>query len=270
MTQATMALVSGFIQGLTEFLPISSSGHLVLFQQYAGMAEPPLAYDVLLHLATMAATILFFFREIMDACSEWFSGFVKKRFRQTHGWVLGWAVIAGNAATVVVALLLKNGVERLFASSACVGDALFVTAAVLWYGSTLKAGRERISLSRGLLVGFVQGLAVVPGISRSGVTIIAGQRTGLEPEEAFRFSFFMSLPAIGGATVLQLLEFGGLGGFVGQLPQAWIAGFLLSFFSGLVSLWILKKVVLAKKWRWFSVYCAVAGTLAILGSWNGG
>jgi len=270
MTKATMALVSGLIQGLTEFLPISSSGHLALFQQYAGMTEPPLAYDVLLHFATMGATVLFFFREIVLACAEWFTGFRKRDSRQTHGWVLGWAVIAGNAVTVVVALLLKNGVERLFASSACVGGALFVTAAVLWYGSTLKTGSERISLSKGLLVGLAQGLAVVPGISRSGVTIIAGQRTGLEPEESFRFSFFMSLPAIGGATVLQLVEFDGLRGLAAQLPQGWMAGCLLSFLSGLVSLWILKKVVLAKKWRWFSVYCAIAGALAILGTVNGG
>lgn len=263
MAQATMALLSGLIQGITEFLPISSSGHLVLFQQFSGMTEPPLAYDVLLHLATMGATTLFFFREIVEACTDWFSGFCKRNSRQTRGWVLGWAVIVGNAVTVMVALLLKNGVERLFASSVCVGGALFVTASVLWYGSTLKAGREPISLSKGLLVGFVQGLAVIPGISRSGVTIVAGLRTGLDPEEAFRFSFFLSLPAIAGATLIQLFEFGGLEGFVRQLPQAWITGFLLSFFSGLVSLWILKKVVLAKKWRWFSVYCAVAGTLAI-------
>ncbi|MFP4482489.1 MAG: undecaprenyl-diphosphate phosphatase [Thermovirgaceae bacterium] len=270
MTQATMALVSGLIQGLTEFLPISSSGHLALFQQYSGLIEPPLAYDVLLHLATMGATILFFFREILDACVEWFSGFIKKEFRQSHGWVLGWAVIAGNTVTVVVALFLKGSIEALFASSLCVGAALFVTAGVLWYGSTLTVGVERISVSRGLFIGFVQGMAVIPGISRSGVTIIAGQRTGLEPEEAFRFSFLMSLPAIGGATLLQLFEFGGPEGFVGQLPKAWMTGFLLSFSSGLVSLWILKKVVLAKKWRWFSVYCGVVGVLAILGSINGG
>lgn len=270
MTQTTMALVSGLIQGLTEFLPISSSGHLALFQQYSGMTEPPLAYDVLLHFATMSATILFFFNEIVAACVEWFSGFVKSSLRRSYGWILGWAVIAGNAVTVGVALVLKNSVETFFASTFCVGIALFVTAGVLWYGSTLKAGKEQVSLSRGLFVGLVQGLAVIPGISRSGVTIIAGLRTGLEPEEAFRFSFLMSLPAIGGATLLQLFEFGGFKGFMDQLPSAWIIGFLLAFFSGLASLWLLKKVVLARKWRWFSVYCAVAATVAIYGSLNGG
>lgn len=270
MMQSTTAVVSGLIQGLTEFLPISSSGHLALFQIYAGMTEPSLAYGVLLHLATMGATVVFFRREIATACREWLSGFARSEGRRSRGWILGWAVLAGNFVTAVVALLLQKPAETVFSSSQYVGMALFLTAGVLWYGSSLKAGKERVSTASGVFVGLIQGLAVIPGISRSGVTIIAGQKSGLEPEEAFRFSFLMSLPAIGGATLLQLVEFGGLKGFLGQLPPGWGLGFSLSFVAGLVSLWILKKVVLASKWRWFSVYCATAAALAVAGSLNGG
>jgi len=270
MTETGVAVLSGLIQGLTEFLPISSSGHLALFQQYMGMTEPPLAYDVLLHFATMGATIVFFFTAIVKACSEWFSGLVRSERRNSRGWTLGWAIIAGNIVTVIVAFMLRNTVEGFFSSMLCVGAALFVTAAVLWYGSLIDEGSGRVTLFSGLIVGLAQGFAVIPGISRSGATIIAGQKAGLKPEAAFSFSFLMSLPAIGGATVLQLLEFGGVQGFVGQLPSGWMAGFGLSFISGLSSLWVLRRVVLAKKWRWFSVYCALLAILAITASLNGG
>jgi undecaprenyl-diphosphatase len=190
------SLILGIVQGLTEFLPVSSSGHLALLQNLWGITENSLTYDLLLHFSTMVATACFFWRDILYLFREWLVGFVSSSGRQSEGWRLGWAVICGTFVTAFIGFPLKPLVERWMVVPSLVGAALLVTAFLLWYASTLPRGQGKISLLSGLLIGVAQGLAVIPGISRSGSTIVMGLKRGLSPEEAFRFSFLLSLPAI--------------------------------------------------------------------------
>ena len=257
-------LFLGALQGLTEFLPVSSSGHLVLAQTLLGFSEPPLPFDILLHIATMLATVCFFYKSILEALREWFLGFIRADLRGSWGWKTGWAVIVGNVATFVIAILMKEKVAYMFQSPLLVGISLIITGSILWYGSGKKGTISKPDLKSGLVVGLAQGIAVIPGISRSGITIVTALTRGFSLEEAFRFSFLLSLPAISGAVVLELLEAGTIDNFTSSLPSVWLLGVVSAFSFGLFALKILQKVVLFGKWRWFAVYCFVVGVMALL------
>ncbi len=261
------AFLLGIVQGLTEFLPVSSSGHLALFQMALGWEEPALAFDLLLHVATLGAVLLFFGPDILILGEEWFRGLWNREFRRRAGWIYGWALLAGAALTVCVALPLKQFVEGAFASPFLVGGALMITGIVLFLPRFFPRGEKKLSLFAGCCVGLLQGVAAFPGISRSGVTIVAGLGLGLSREEAFRFSFLLSVPAILGGMVLELLEMGGFGALGAQLPSgAWL-GALAAFVSGYGALLLLRRVVLFGKWHWFSMYCIMLGLGTLLWSW---
>jgi len=263
--EALPAVFLGLVQGVTEFLPVSSSGHLALFQQLFGIKEAALSYDLLLHFATMLATLAFFGRDIALLLCQWCRGLLSAESRTAEGWTFGWAVIAGTVLTGAIGLSLKSLVERAMTLPWAVGAGLLVTAAVLWYGSSLSTdlcGRP-VSPARGLLVGIVQGIAVLPGISRSGSTIVAGMKTGLSAPSAFRFSFLLSLPAIFGATLLEMKDLLQVPDWSSTLPSGWAAGTAAAFFSGLVSLAVLRRLVTRGKWRPFAAYCAFVGLLAL-------
>ncbi len=254
----------GALQGLTEFLPVSSSGHLVLAQGLLGWREPAVSFDVMLHLATMAATLVYFRREIVSLLAEWLQGFAGGDRRDTEGWRTGWAVLAGSVATVAVVLLVKPFVEKAFTSPLAVGVSLLATACVLWFGSNIRTGNRRLSVATGLWTGLAQAVAVFPGLSRSGLTIVTGLKRGLAPETAFAFSFFLSLPAIAGATLLQALDVPEGLSFFSRLPAEWAAGMAAAFITGLASLALLRRVVLRGRWRGFAVYCVAAGLVVIV------
>jgi undecaprenyl-diphosphatase len=263
------SLLLGVVQGVTEFLPVSSSGHLALFQMALGWERSSLAFDLLLHVATLGAVLLFFASDILILGEEWFRGLWNPRFRRRAGWICGWALLGGTALTVCVALPLKTFVEGAFSSPLLVGGALVITGVVLFLPSFFPRGERKLSLVAGCLIGIVQGVAVFPGISRSGSTIVAGLGLGLSREEAFRFSFLLSVPAILGGMVLELLEGGGVVAVVAQLPSgAWL-GALAAFISGYAALMLLRKVVLFGKWHWFGIYCSMLGLGTLLWSWIG-
>lgn len=259
------ALFLGVVQGVTEFLPVSSSGHLALFQQLFSMDESALSYDLFLHFATMSATVLFFRKDIVSFFSQWSSGFFSSAGRKTEGWTLGWAVAAGTVATGVLGLSLKPLVQRAMTLPAAVGGGLLVTAALLWYGANL-ASRDTarpLTLSTGILVGLIQGVAVLPGISRSGSTIVGGMKSGMAPLDAFRFSFLLSLPAIFGATLLEVRELMKMDSWRATLPPGWIFGVILAFFTGLAALTLLRRLVSRGQWKPFALYCALLGGLIL-------
>ena len=272
MSGSLPALFLGLLQGLTEFLPVSSSGHLALARQLFAVKDASMSYDILLHFATMLATLLYFGSDIFRLLREWCAGFDSPSARTSEGWVFGWATIAGTIVTAAIALPLKPVVERMGAIPWAVGAGLLFTSALLWTGSRSTPPNDvqerRLSISRGIFIGAVQGVAVLPGISRSGSTIIAGMRTGLSAPSAFRFSFLLSLPAIFCATLLEvrgLLKMTG----VASLPQGWVVGLCAAFISGFFSLVFLRRMVSAGKWRPFALYCACAGTLSIILSFAG-
>ena len=251
----------GAVQGLTEFLPVSSSAHLAFFQMLFGF-ENMLGYDIVLHMATLFALFIFFGKDILSLTLEWVNGFINWEYREKTGWSYGWAVLGGNAVTVLIALPLKGYVEKAIETPVIVAIGLLFTSIILWYMGYIKSRERKISISSGLLVGFIQGIAVMPGISRSGSTIFMGRLAGLSPAEAFRFSFLISIPAIVGATLLEILEMLKAGEVT--LPSYWWIGAIFAFSFGLLSLVLLRSFVISGRWKYFSVYCALFALLMVI------
>jgi undecaprenyl-diphosphatase len=262
------SVVLGLIQGLTEFLPVSSSGHLALAKIVLGYGDAPFAYDLTLHIATLLAVFIYFFHDIMSLLFEWLYGFINANARRWAGWRFGWAVILGTAVTGPMGILLKPFVEKASHSVLWLGINFLLTAALLASSKFFRAGDCPVMVRSGLFVGFVQGLAVFPGVSRSGSTIWAGLAYGMSRGEAFRFSFLLSIPAIVGAAALEVFELG-LDGFAESLPDGWLLGAAAAFVSGLISLAALRKLVVSDKWWVFAIYCASVGGMSLVYSMIG-
>lgn len=255
-------LILGAVQGLCEFLPVSSSGHLAIFQIFMGFGENLVAFDILLHFATLLAVILFFWRDIWQILSDWFGGWFTKKRRS--GWAYGWAIIIASFITAIIGLGLKSTVEKASESLFLVGSGEIFTAIVLLLIPIFSRSRKNSSLLKiALAVGFAQGIAVLPGVSRSGMSIAMGLFMGLGISEAFRFSFLISIPAILGATLLECLKFL-KGGEVIFLPDGWIWGAVVAFILGMASLKFMKGLVDAGKWAYFGLYCLIIGVIAVL------
>lgn len=260
----------GLVQGLTEFLPVSSSGHLALMQIFYGVETASVSYDIVLHFATMLATVIFFAYDIYYTAVEWCSGFLRESARTKYGWHTGWAVLITTIITAVIGICMKHIVENCMQSSICVGFGLLFTGVVLIYSHFLQTGYGHVRPADGVIVGLAQGIATLPGVSRSGMTIFAGCFAGLSKEEAFRFSFLISIPAILGATLLETFQLGGFANFYSALPKGWLAGSFVAFLSGLLSLFILKRLVISAKWWAFGIYCLLLGIITVIISFVGG
>ncbi|MCR4817624.1 MAG: undecaprenyl-diphosphate phosphatase [Fretibacterium sp.] len=269
--------ILGVVQGLCEFLPVSSSGHLALLQNFFGFNQDGLlAFDILLHCATMLAILIFFRREIGRLLVRWTSGLFSRNARQTLEWKYGWSILLASALTAAVGLPLKKTVEKMMESSLAVGCGLLVTAGLLavvplWTAeeNTLSEGqtpRPRTEISLQLraviVVGIVQGLAVLPGISRSGSTIAAGLIMGLAVGEAFRFSFLISIPAVLGASLLEALKLFRDGDMA--LPVGWFWAAAAAFVLGWIALKLMHRLVLSGRWAYFGLYCLLLGSASIL------
>ena len=254
-------LVLGAVQGLCEFLPVSSSGHLALFQILFGYSDNLVAFDILLHFATLIAVVLFFWRDIWEILRDWFGGWFTKNRRS--GWSYGWAIIIASFVTAVLGLSLKGTVEKASESMLFVGLGELFTAVVLLMIPVFSRRPSNSSLlAIALAVGFAQGVAVLPGVSRSGMSIAMGLFMGLTISEAFRFSFLISIPAVLGATLLEVLKYV-KGGEAVFLPEGWLWGALAAFLLGIASLKFMKGLVDAGKWVYFGLYCLVIGLLAV-------
>ena len=262
-------ILLGFLQGLTEFLPVSSSGHLVLAQIFCGIDNASAAYDIVLHIATMLATLLFFCFDIYYLASEWLRGFISDTAKTKEGWPVGWAVIFATFVTGILGIALKPVVEIVMQNSLFVGLGLLLTGVLLITSHFIEAGSGRVRPADGLFVGAAQGIAVFPGVSRSGMTILAGCVLGLSKEDAFRLSFLVSIPAICGATLLEALDLGGFSAFCAALPHGWFLGALTAFVSGLLALFVLKRLVINAKWWIFGIYCIAAGFTTVVISFMG-
>lgn len=246
----TEAIISGIVQGLTEFLPVSSSGHLVVLHHFFGYNQPQFTFDIFLHIGTLFAVLVYFRRDIIDM--------LKRRPR------LLIYVILATIPTALIGFLFIDFVEGLFQNIKLVGLMLFVTAGFLFIAdkvSTSKSNRGKLSWVKAIGIGVIQGLAIAPGISRSGSTISSGILFGLDKNEAIRFSFLLAIPAILGALILQLIRTGGRVVLTSQM----LIGSSLAFAVGLLSIYILIKSVINAKLKYFAIYCIlVGGALLIL------
>lgn len=239
----TKALLLGLIQGLTEFLPVSSSGHLVITQHLLGINQPPIMFDVFVHTGTLIAIILIFQKEIRAINKSFFK-----------------AILIGSIPTAIIGLILNNISEILFSSVKLIGVSLLVTSAVLISTKflKLKENNEKINTRTALTIGIAQGIAVIPGISRSGITITSGLWMGLNSKTAIVYSFLLSIPAIIGA---QMLQFSNSIDVSKIMSLPYISGFLTAAISGWFSLKILKTLAERSKLHFFAFYTL---TLAML------
>ena len=262
------AAALGALQGVTEFLPISSSGHLVLANallnalggQALGAEEQlPLAFVVLVHAASLVAIVAFFWREFLSLLTT---------RRRLIGLLVVGTIPAGIAFVALKVVEHLSGTDvmgQLLERPLPVGVALLVTGVVLWVGQ--GRGSERLGLddvrwSDAWLVGLAQAVAIVPGISRSGMTITAGLARGLERRAAVAFAFLLGGVAIAAGTVVELKDFGRLGGRVGT--GVLVAGFVVSMVASLGALALLSLVVRRKRLRIFAIYCLAVGSATIL------
>jgi undecaprenyl-diphosphatase len=216
---STEAILLGIIQGLTEFLPVSSSGHLVLFQQIFGLKEAELFFDVCVHLGTLVAVIAVFHREIQNIITALLrllslAGQKEKILQQVESdpdSKMALLIIIGSIPTAVLGFMFHSIADKLFSSSFLIGLMLTVTGLLLWITRRAKpgvkgTGIEDFSRTKAFIIGIVQGLAIIPGISRSGSTISIGLLLGIDRETAARYSFLLSIPAIVGAGLLSLKD----------------------------------------------------------------
>ena len=247
------AVLWGLVQGLTEFLPISSSGHLVLVPAFLGVDQPDLATSAVLHLGTLAAVVAFYRRDLIKLT----------RFRNDSDArkVLGLLVL-GTIPTVI-GVLVDDQIGSLQEDPTAVAIALLFTGAVLVISGLFMSGKlslERLPFRDGFLIGIAQAIALIPGISRSGMTITAGMNRGLERSDAARFSFLLAMPAIAGAGAQQTIELAGNGGVNGEV---WLATAIAAI-SGYLSIAVLLRALNRYGLRPFALYCFVVGAIALI------
>ena len=259
------ALILGLVQGLTEFLPVSSSGHLAIGKALLGV-EPSgdLVFEVTVHAATVLATIVVFRKEI----GRLLRGLVRFRYNDETDYV---AKLAVSMIPVFVAgMFFKDRVEAAFSSLAVVGVCLLVTAALLAFSdrmsgratAAVRPARGGISFLQAFVVGIGQALAVLPGLSRSGTTISTGLLCGVKRENMAQFSFLMVLVPILGESFLDLAGGEMAGSSVGFLPL--LLGFAAAFVSGLFACRMMIALVRKARLRWFGLYCALVGAAVLI------
>lgn len=269
------AILLGAIQGVTEFLPISSSGHLVLFQHLLGFRQPEILFDICLHVGTLAAICAVFYKDILHILGTLLrlpqksreAGGLANLYRSDENVRMAAMIVCGSIPTALLGLLLHPHADRLFSSVTLVGVMLLVTGGLLWLTRrTADRGRAvlKLTVKDALLIGLAQGLAILPGISRSGATISTALFAGVDRKTAGRYSFLLSIPAILGALVLEADS------AISQtsIPAGVILlGAIAAAGIGYAALRILLFVVNRGKMHRFAPYCWLVGATALLIGW---
>ncbi|WP_296873827.1 undecaprenyl-diphosphate phosphatase [uncultured Methanobrevibacter sp.] len=267
------AIIIGIVQGLTEFLPVSSSAHLVFIQNILGV-ESSLAFDTFLHLGTLIAVVWFFRYDIYKMIQSWIlsvldivQGRFKEGFYEDPYKRLAWYVILATIPVGIVGVLFEDSVDALFAGALYVpAFFLFVTGTILYLSQRMPSGNvnyDNITKKEALFMGLGQACAILPGLSRSGTTIAAGLTIGLDKQFAAKFSFILSIPAIFGAFLLQVDEIGAAMG-ANFLPI--FLGFLASIVAGYMAIKWMLDLIQNRNLDIFSYYCWLVGIIVFMGS----
>ena len=255
------AIILGIVQGLTEFLPVSSSGHIQLANELLGTNLDPesnLTFSLTLHAATVLSTIVVLWAEIWKLIKGLFS----RTFTEEQAYVL--KIVISMIPVGIVGLFFKDAIEAAFSSIAVVGIMLLVTSALLAFAYYAKPRqKDTISYRDAFIVGLAQAVAVLPGLSRSGSTIATGLLLGNKKESVAQFSFLMVLPPILGNALLDIIK-GDFGGGVETLPL--VAGFIAAFITGCVACKWMIDIVKRGKLIWFAIYCGIVGVVALVTS----
>jgi undecaprenyl-diphosphatase len=268
------ALLLGLVQGATEFIPVSSSGHLVLVPWLLGWPSPSLAFDTMVHWGTLVAVVAYFWRTWRLLLSAWLRGLVRRDWRDPLA-RLAWLLVIGTLPAAAIGYFLADWFESLFSEPAWVSLFLLGTAGILilseWLGTQSYAagGARQIDSLRwphALLIGFAQAAAIAPGISRSGMTMAMGLSGGLERPDAARFSFLLSTPIIVGAGLFQLIELSSQPGALAQVPVL-VTGFLAAAVIGYLCIGALLRYLQRGRLYPFAVYCACLGIICFAVAW---
>lgn len=262
------SIILGIVQGLGEFLPISSSGHLVLASELLGIEsnEGSLLFNILLHFGTLVAVFIAYNRDIMDLIKEAFAwigdGFKIKNIPERRFILL---VIVSTLPLLLV-YPFKSSIEGLFGSSLAVGIALLYTSAILFTSDRVIKGNKNeknTTYKNALFVGFMQAIAVIPGVSRAGSTITGGLFCGLSREFAVKYSFIMSIPVILAANVLSVFEATQYGTDLGMTIPVCIAGIVSAMISGILAIKLVRYITKNDKFIYFAGYTLVVGIITI-------
>jgi undecaprenyl-diphosphatase len=250
-------LILAVIQGITEWLPLSSSGHLAIAQQIFDLQlsdQAEVAFDVLLHAGTMCVVLLVFRKDVVGILKA----LVHRNFEKEEG-KMAIFIIVGSIPTAIIGFLFQSFFESLFFNPVAIGAALVATGCFLFMSERRKTTRE-LSYVDSLLVGTAQGIAIIPGVSRSGATITTGLLRKVKGEKVFKYSFLLSLPTILGATIVKSKDL--VTANIDMLPL--FIGAVTSMIVGYVSLKLLSEAVMKKKFHFFAFYCWVIGLLIVL------
>lgn len=270
------AILMGIVQGLSEFLPVSSSAHLVFTSNFykvfkgieiAQQSNQEVFFDIMLHLGTLIAVIIYFRKDILDICKALINGIKTKNFEDSEA-KLGIYIILGTIITIGLALPFNNFAEKLVYSPAIVGALLVGTGFILFLSEYMhnhqKKVNDEITLKNSLLIGFAQGIAVLPGFSRSGWTIAAGLFSGLDRVKSARYSFLLSIPIILGASmVYPFIKID----MVEALTYNWTAITIGTVISGLVGYLCIKyflQFVSKFSLKFFGYYCVIVGLFSMI------
>ena len=249
------AIILGVIQGLTEFLPISSSGHLVIFQKLFGFKEPELLFDCAVHIGTLIAVFVYFFNDIKKITVTLLSMDFKN-----PNFSFAIDIITGSIPTAIIGFAFKDAFEKAFNSAFTTGIMLCITGIFLGITKFVPKGRKkRAGFLNSLLIGSAQGIAIIPGISRSGATIVCGLICGLEREIAARFSFLLSIPAIIGAFFFEIAKINEIHNITSL-----VIGVMSSAIVGILALKTLITMIKKGKLFYFSIYCLLLGIITVI------
>ena len=252
------AIILGIIQGLTEFLPVSSSGHLAITQDIMGLdaKDAPVIFDLLLHVATLLAVLIYFRKRLLRLTLALFNSKMQEERR------LIMLLCVATCPIVVIGLSLKDSLEQVREHPAMVSLLLCLTGVILFVPRWVKASTSRTPDFRSsIIMGVAQALALLPGISRSGSTIAAGMAMGLRPALAAEFSFLLALPAISGATLLKVDE-------ISSVPSGqsgiYLTGILAAFLTGLLAIYTVISSLRHGKFAYFGIYCITIGIAGLI------
>jgi undecaprenyl-diphosphatase len=265
VTDLLQAIVLGLIQGLTEFLPISSSAHLRIFPEMFGWGDPGAAFTAVIQIGTELAVLIFFRKDIVRIATAWAKSLVKPEYRGQLDARMGWFIIVGSLPIVVLGVLLKDVIERDFRSLWIIGTTLIVMGVVLGIADRVGATDKRpqqMNLRASVLMGLAPALALVPGVSRSGATLSMGRFLGYEREAATRYAFLLAIPAVVGAGLFELKDIPNSENIYGWGPT--ILATVVSFVVGYAAIAWLLRYVTTRSYMPFVLYRIALGSLTLV------
>lgn len=263
------SIILGIVQGLSEFLPISSSGHLVLFEEILNFKQSGIAFEVFVHFGTLIAVLIAFRKDIwkmvvlLPALPKFIFNGVRINDSDDEHNALAFFIIIGSIPAAVIGILFENQIESLFDSPILVLVALFITGVIVWSSKYPKETRPFMNSFHAFLIGIAQAFAIIPGISRSGSTILTALWLGIKRETAARFSFLLSIPVIFGASLIKFKDLMETPPPSDQILNL-IVGSIAALISGYFAIILLLDIVRKQKLEWFGIYCIVISVVGLV------